>query len=563
MTSIKAHGEPSQEGRQSAGIDPPPKDTQSFDQIDAYLEISGLRNLVVDILVRTDDVLKKWNKTMERYIEKTDLGQTSVTRRESNRAKDFTVKLRWAIKDKATLDELLSTLVSLNDGLENLLPRTDKESLKRGLAGEYLSTSSQWNGSSATGATISAGGEAKASRILSVRELNRTEAAEDPEASNKSKPRPYTDRWEKPRESKGSSNSPSSWRIPSSSFQHLVEPMLDYHHVRTERRDFRGPENYVPLPRSFCLFHSRINFDEGGATIDGPTQHYATEVDGTARDSPTVVLIEWRLQQAETSASEISEEELSSRGEHIVSLLHQTAVADEDFKVLDCIGYTLSTGHTPDGIALPLVGFVYKYPSSATPNALPITLRSILDDAYEADDCSAPSLEKRLQLSKVLATALFQLQCAGWIHRKLSSYNVLFFPDRTGGEIDLGSSYLSGWQYSRPDDQMYQAQSEYSGKGIGDLDMYVHPARLISRRCKMTFLRFRRSYDIYSLGVVLLEISFWEPIIAMGSDDDRKTMRNFGSSDSGNRCEAWYQTYIDVAKKELSAEMGRPIVTLS
>ena len=143
---------------------------------------------------------------------------------------------------------------------------------------------------------------------------------------------------------------------------------------------------------------------------------------------PVVVLIEWRLQKAESSRSNLSEQELSARHEHVVSLLHRTAVADEDFRVLDCLSYTLSAGFTPDGKRLPLVGFVYQYPATASPNTLPTTLRNMLDEAYHSDNTSqVPSLEKRVQLAKALSVALYQLQCAGWIHRKISSYNILFF----------------------------------------------------------------------------------------------------------------------------------------
>lgn len=36
---------------------------------------------------------------------------------------------------------------------------------------------------------------------------------------------------------------------------------------------------------------------------------------------------------------------------------------------------------------------------------------------------------------------------------------------------------------------MFDSSSEYSGRGIGDLDMYVHLARLVARSEKITFPR--------------------------------------------------------------------------
>ena len=73
--------------------------------------------------------------------------------------------------------------------------------------------------------------------------------------------------------------------------------------------------------------------------------------------------------------------------------------------------------------------------------------------------------------------------------------------------------------------------------------MYVHPARLGSRSSKIPFPRFRRSSDIYSTGVVLLEIAFWEPIFVLGSDEDREQMKDFGKSDSGRRAREAREIY--------------------
>ena len=115
---------------------------------------------------------------------------------------------------------------------------------------------------------------------------------------------------------------------------------------------------------------------------------------------------------------------------------------------------------------------------------------------------------------------------------------------------------MSGWQYSRLDDQEYQGISEYSGRGIGDLDMYVHRARLVSRSSKIPFPRFRRSFDIYSMGVVLLEIAFGETIFVLGSDEDREQRKDFGKSDSGRRAREWRERYIEVTQQEMAAEIG-------
>ena len=557
-----------------------------LEDVDALLEIPGLRDLVMDILGRIQDVLEKWNTTMQRYTRPTDFhSEVAATKiadaskkqkdqiKDNSKASSVGTKLRWALKDKAQLEELLNTLTALNDGLENLLPRIEKENVERGLAGEYLSTvdnETQPKQLSSTEPTTSwSTGEAKAARIIALREQNRTEDAEKSglpiSGSFWSHRRPVHDADDdgetlsKPAFAMNGDSvdyTPDSWLIPVTEFQHLTPPQLDYHHAQTIRPDFRGPENYVPLPRSFCLIAASklAKVEKLAASSDNDGEKKTAGND--AKDAPVVVLIEWRLQKAETSRSGLGEEELRARREHIVGLLHRTATTDEDFRVLDCVGYTLSAGYTPDGHCLPLVGFVYNYPSFASPKQMPVTLRSMLDDAYHAEKNDVPDLGKRLHLAKAISVSLYQLQCAGWIHRKLSSYNIVFFADRSTGDIDVALPFICGWQYSRPDDQLYQPFSEYSGRGIGDLDMYVHPARLVSRSSKILFPRFRRSYDIFSLGVVLLEVAFWEPIIVLGSEKDREEMHNFGPSDSGRRARDWRKAFLDITQQEMAAEVG-------
>ncbi len=48
-----------------------------------------------------------------------------------------------------------------------------------------------------------------------------------------------------------------------------------------------------------------------------------------------------------------------------------------------------------------------------------------------------------------------------------------------------------------------------------ELDYYQHPDKRFNRT-----IRYSRSHDIYSLGVVLLEIGFWRPVREMVDVED-------------------------------------------
>ena len=85
--------------------------------------------------------------------------------------------------------------------------------------------------------------------------------------------------------------------------------------------------------------------------------------------------------------------------------------------------------------------------------------------------------------------------------------------------------------------------------------VYVYPARL--RNDGFTGVpRFRKNYDLYNLGVVLLEIAFWEPILAFTSPKDRKEIESFVVR--VNESTAWRRAMHAAAEQELGPEMGAP-----
>lgn len=59
---------------------------------------------------------------------------------------------------------------------------------------------------------------------------------------------------------------------------------------------------------------------------------------------------------------------------------------------------------------------------------------------------------------------------------------------------------------------------------------------------------FRRSYDAYSLGVILVEIACWEPIMVLCDLEERKKMARFEAYSGPSRL-TWPKAVIDVVKK--------------
>jgi hypothetical protein len=113
------------------------------------------------------------------------------------------------------------------------------------------------------------------------------------------------------------------------------------------------------------------------------------------------------------------------------------------------------------------------------------------------------TLEAKFNVAKDLAQWLLYLQALNWLHKGLRSASVLFFS--SADPKHPGQPYVSGFDYSRT------VQSGTTpGPDIDDVEraMYTHPNYLGGKRK----LGFKKTYDMYSLGILLVEIAFWRPI---------------------------------------------------
>jgi hypothetical protein len=90
------------------------------------------------------------------------------------------------------------------------------------------------------------------------------------------------------------------------------------------------------------------------------------------------------------------------------------------------------------------------------------------------------------------------------MHKSLSSHNILFFPSIPGTPRALNDPYIVGFDYSRKDVAGEPTQRLARDT---DTDIYRHPDCL-----EEDYAGFHKSYDVYSLGLILFEIAKWRPI---------------------------------------------------
>ena len=174
---------------------------------------------------------------------------------------------------------------------------------------------------------------------------------------------------------------------------------------------------------------------------------------------------------------------LMARVEHLVLLLGSPK--PPSFRTLHCMG------SFQDPKSLQKV-FIFESPSHLQPHSL----FSYLQSSY------IPSVDERWRLSEVIATTLLHLHASGWLHKGLRSDNVVFFPSALGAPRSLNDPYVMGYEFARRDDPAEMSDKPSSQPAQ---DIYRHP-----NAQGPTSSRFSKAYDIYSLGVMLLEIAYWK-----------------------------------------------------
>ncbi|KAF2761380.1 hypothetical protein EJ05DRAFT_262959 [Pseudovirgaria hyperparasitica] len=190
----------------------------------------------------------------------------------------------------------------------------------------------------------------------------------------------------------------------------------------------------------------------------------------------------------------------------------------EQFRAPHCLGYFRDVDPSAEDDSCRF-GLVFEKPHGVHPSTRPTSLLDLLRHA-QAD---MPSLTDRITLMTRIAECLERLHAVNWLHKGLRSANILFFSEHPVGAdvldgIDFAQPYVSGFDYSRPaaNEDMTEKPPENAAH-----DLYRHPrtqgsgnrdAVPVANGPTYQTGGFKKSYDLYALGIILLEIAYWKPI---------------------------------------------------
>jgi hypothetical protein len=167
-------------------------------------------------------------------------------------------------------------------------------------------------------------------------------------------------------------------------------------------------------------------------------------------------------------------------------------------------------------------GILFNIPRSISTESdlvQPTTLHQLLADTAHNMKLW-PDLDDRFRLAFALAKSVLEFHMIGWLHKSLTALNVAFFPkNRASRDEQVKEPYIIGFNYSRPDDPSAFTEGIISSGAIG----YQHP------RYRQDTRGYRPEYDYYSLGIILMQIGFWQPlnkIVKLSSDTYDQNLKN-------------------------------------
>lgn len=398
-------------------------------------------------------------------------------------------RLRWVSFDKAAFELLLSKFSVLNDNMTNLLDhslqveiRNSVQDANRGVLSLHrkiadlshlvLALKSQLDTGagtwSETGSCRLSQGEKQASidALTQLSKLARFKAFNETIDLKASMP-------------------PSREDEAAARFLELAKP--------SEPRHLQVPRHLIELE------------PEADACGDARCEAYMRTATGRRKK----VWIEWKdYDTARAHPDTLSKQDIVDRVRKLASLLNH-GPKPEAFRTPHCLGFfdKADTNIPAEDVDMldRRLGLIFERPDDDLVHTglPPISLHDLLQNVGSVQK---PRVTERVRLAYALSNCVLYLHAVNWLHKGLRSHNVLFYPTKDG-QVDYRQPYLSGFDFSRPSgsDEMTDVPGDDA-----EQDLYRHPDAQANRgKCRQ---RSKKSFDMYSLGVILVELAHWKTV---------------------------------------------------
>jgi serine/threonine protein kinase len=206
----------------------------------------------------------------------------------------------------------------------------------------------------------------------------------------------------------------------------------------------------------------------------------------------------------------------TERLERLLSILTKLSTNQSFHGTLKCLGYFEDTSQPRFGLIFELPTTVYSGPSDShksVEDLRPVTLLSVLQTgskSLHSSNSATPPLEDRFRLAFTLALTFSKIHGDGFVHKDINSSNIMVFR-----KSKRQSANTRALQYSlrSPVICSFDLFSEYDldpANKVPALNIYRHPEDPKFTGVNDTV--YGSHFDIYSLGLILLEIGLWQPL---------------------------------------------------
>ncbi|KAJ9133331.1 hypothetical protein NKR23_g10839 [Pleurostoma richardsiae] len=191
-----------------------------------------------------------------------------------------------------------------------------------------------------------------------------------------------------------------------------------------------------------------------------------------------------------------------------------------NFRVLRCEGWI-----TPD-LNYQRTGLVFSFPKGM--GQVPVSLHDRINATQKRN---LPDLNLRLDMARALSRSVANLIAIKWLHRAFRSSNVLLFDPQAYKEL-----YVVGHSYTRPNSGV----GELSTLLDTDPNMLYRPPRDMTGwwdirgappttgtegatgNASNRAYRIDAGFDIFALGIVLLELGYWRTVKSLEQEYKKK-----------------------------------------
>ncbi|KAI8208408.1 hypothetical protein K4K52_001393 [Colletotrichum sp. SAR 10_76] len=260
--------------------------------------------------------------------------------------------------------------------------------------------------------------------------------------------------------------------------------------------------------------------------------------DAEARASKARILVEFKQIATQPEADVIRKTVQPMKELYGPQLARFLRTAGEhDFRTLPLNSYAWNAEKTQ-------YMFLFDYPpktSDRTPKSLNDFIQSSeLEPKYKLE------LKQRFFVAQTMAHAIGAFHSDGWLHKSIKSHAVKFFFLPDGRKCDFANPYLTDFEFSRP----IAGITRLAPQAIDlDNDVYRHPDRH-----GLPTTSFSKMHDIYSLGVVLLEIGLWQT--ARQIHDEVIEYEREGDGIASLKPQEIKKAFLQDARERLAHRMG-------